>query len=274
MGKNKKLDEFELSKPKKIGRPYYIKSSIQVDCNENDQRIGVLALHGYRSTPAEVRQMSQFLAKSVDVVYAPRMAGHGTAPINLKDVTYKDWYESIQRAYAALRSSWDKVILVGFSTGGLICLLSCVKKNNKIDKLVSISSALKLKDIRAKIVGSVNIWNDLLDKFKIKKYQLDYIETPPENPQINYQHNYLKGVEELGKLMSDVNSNLDKVQVESLIMQAKNDPVVNPKSAKLIHDKIKSQFKQLIELNYNNHVIITNKNAEEFFIKISDFIQS
>jgi esterase/lipase len=122
------------------------------------------------------------------------------------------------------------------------------------------------------MVPGINLWNEMLEKLNIHLGKFEYVDDVPENPQINYSRNYLKGVLELEKLMAICENNLEKININALIIQSNKDPVVNPISGKMIYDKIKSKQKFLSELNLSNHVIINCKEQDEVFEVIRKFL--
>lgn len=263
----------KFSKEKSVGTPFFLDSRSKT--SSKIKRVGIVISHGYKAAPKEVEDLAKFLNGFGFKVYATRMKGHGTSPINIKDASFEDWYSSNQRGYAALQNICSKILLVGFSTGGLLSLLAASRKNigaKKLIGIVSINAALKLLDIKARMVPGINIWNELLEKLHIDKGRLEYVDDVPQNPHINYSRNYLKGVEQLENLMQICEKNLHKVNARTLIIQAKQDPVVNPVSGKIIYEKISSSEKFLSELNLSNHVIITSQNKEEVFEVIRDFL--
>ncbi len=255
----------KFSKPKSVGAPFFL---------DAQDGVGILISHGYKSAPQEVAELSQFLNALGFKIYATRLKGHGTAPVNLKDVSWEDWYYSFQRGYAALQNICSKIILIGFSTGGLLGLLSCARKNSakKLCGIVSINAALQLRDIKSHMVPSINVWNEMLEKLHIEKGKFEYVDDQPENPEINYSRNYLKAVEQLEKLMHICEKNLSKIFTEALIIQSDKDPVVNPVSGKIIYEKIHSAEKTLSELNFSNHVIIKGDRRDEVFEVIRKFL--
>ncbi len=260
----------KFSKDKSIGTPFFLNSHHKTLARI--QKIGILLCHGYKSSPKEVESLGQFLNGFGFKVYAVRLKGHGTAPINMKDATWQDWYNSVQRGYAALRNSCSKIVIVGFSTGGLLGLLSCAEKSQHVHAVITINAALKLLDIKTKMVPGINMWNEMLQKLHIEKGKFEFVDDVPENPAINYGRNYLKGVEQLGHLMEECGNNLGKITTPALIIQAKKDPVVNPASGKMIYEKINSKNKILCELDLSNHVIVNGENKEEVFEAIRKFL--
>jgi esterase/lipase/1-acyl-sn-glycerol-3-phosphate acyltransferase len=261
------------SKSKTVGAPFFLDS--QVKASARVRRVGVLICHGYKSAPKEVESLSQFLNGFGFKVYAVRLKGHGTSPINLRDTTWEDWYSGLQRGYAALQNICSKIIIVGFSTGGLLGLMSCARKfenTKKLNGIISINAALQLRDIKARMVPGINIWNEMLNKFHVEKGKFEYVDDQPENPHINYSRNYLKAVEQLEKLMHICEKSLPKIHAEALIIQADQDPIVNPVSGKIIYEKISSSEKTLSELHFSNHVIINGDRKEEVFEVIQKFL--
>ena len=262
----------EFSKDRSVGRPFFM--NLPIKTSSKIRKIGILICHGYKSSPKEVEALANFFNGFGFKVYVVRLKGHGTSPVNMKDVTWHDWYDSLQRGYAVLRSVCAKVIMVGFSTGGLLSLVSASNKMRGLSAIVSINAALKLKSISARMVPGINIWNEMLEKLHIEHGKFEYVDDVPENPNFNYSRNYLKGVEELEKLMEKCHEILPKIAVPTLIIQASHDPVVDPTSGKTIYDNIKSQNKMLFEPDFKNHVIINGERKEEVFAVIKEFLRT
>ena len=259
----------DFSKEKSVGSPFFldVKNNLAVA-----KKVAILVCHGYKSAPKEVEELAKFVNDLGLAVYGVRLKGHGTTPINMKYTTWIDWYNSMQHGYAALRNYYPKVVIIGFSTGGLLGLLSCAKKHSQVAGIISINSALKLLDIRTRFVPGINIWNEMLQKLSIEKSKMEYVDDRPENPQINYSRNYLKAVAQLDHLMKKCDESLSNISTPALIIQAKRDPVVNPISGKIVFEKIKSENKFLFEPDFSNHCIINGDNKGEVFESIRSFL--
>ncbi len=263
----------KFSKDKSVGSPFFLDTKIKAPSRV--KKVGILLVHGYKSAPKETESLAKFLNGFGFKVYVTRLHGHGTAPINLRDTSVEKWYDSVQRGYAALQNISSRIVIIGFSTGGLLSLLSCARKAaraKKIHAVISINAALKLLDIKARMVPGIDLWNEMLEKFNIGKGRFEYVDDHPENPEINYSRNYIKGVHELEKLMQLCEGNLSRVSANALIIQANKDPVVNPISGRMIYDQINSKEKQLEEVDFSNHVIINSERKEEIFNMIKTFL--
>ena len=265
----KKYYDSDLSKDQNIGQPFYLDKSKGINSD-----IGILLCHGYNSAPQEMADMAANLSNLGYKIYAVRLSGHGTAPQNMEDVKWHDWYDSFQRGYSALNIVCKKIVVVGFSTGGLLSLLASANKaNSKIAGIVVINAALKLQDIRARfIVPGVNIWNDLINKLKLKKISMTYVQSNSENPKVNYPRNYLKAVKQLGILMKKCLDSLVEIKQPTLIIYSKDDPIVKPVSSKIIYNNISSNIKEIAEFKRDNHIIVVGKGSDEVFNKVAFFI--
>ena len=232
-------------------------------------------MHGYKSSPAQTLEMATFFNNKNIPVYGVRLSGHGTSPLDLKNTSWQEWLDSLQRGYAVLSQFCQKIIIVGFSTGGLLTLVkaSLINKNSKLKGIAVVNSALKLKDIRAKMVSGINLWNELLEKFDINKGKFEFIDDKPETPEFNYSRHYLSSVVELAKLMKYCQDNLSKINTPALVIQTMHDPVVNAVSGNIVFDNIASEKKFLFTPNLHHHTIITGFGKETIFIEINNFIK-
>lgn len=71
-----------------------------------------------------MEKLALFLNQNGFNVQTPRLAGHGTVPFDLKDKNWQDWYKCISRSIIIASLQYKKIYIVGFSTGGLLALLS------------------------------------------------------------------------------------------------------------------------------------------------------
>jgi esterase/lipase/1-acyl-sn-glycerol-3-phosphate acyltransferase len=251
-------------KEKKIGQPFTL---------EANSEICVVALHGFSSAPNEVEKIAKYLNSYNLNVYAPRLKGHGTVPEDLKNTSSQDWYNSVSRAITIASLKYKKIFLLGFSTGGLLALLSSQKNYKQFRGQICINTALNLNDIRVRtLVPAVSFWNDLVRSFNATKYAKEYIENSAQNPDINYNKHYIESILQLSDLMAKTKKSLKNAKTPIYIIQSSDDPVVNPSSAYEIFDAIESDDKILEIIESKYHVIITQEN-DKLFESINFFIQ-
>ncbi len=254
----------KISKPKEIGSPFFLKGS---------KKTGVVLSHGYGASPGEVLNLAKYLHKQKGYsVYGVRLKGHGTVAENMLEVSWKDWYNNYQKGYQIIKHYCSEVVLMGFSTGGVLAMLSASKIKDNIKKVVSINAPIVLMNKKNQLVPAISWWNDLMDKFNLKNIKYEYINTNPEYPITNYSKNYIKGVLQLRLLIEKCTRSLKKIKTPILIIQSNEDPVVDPKSARIILDKIGALSKEFYEFYSKRHVIIRGKHSLDIFEKIADFI--
>jgi len=262
--RNEYLDNEDL-KEEYIGKPYFL--------DNESSKTGIITVHGFSSAPLEVKEMGSYLNKKGFNIYAPRIKGHGTTPQDLQNTTWKQWYNSLSRAIAIASIKYDKFYIAGFSAGGLLALLSSQKNCPQLKGLICINAALYLKDIRVKaFVPAVNLWNEIVSSVHIEDLQKEYVTNDAEYPLINYDKHFVKSIFQLNALMNNTQKMLSHVKDPVLVIQGKNDPVVNPHSAKEIYLGIKSKNKAIVTLDFDNHVIIKGENNELVFEEINKFI--
>lgn len=73
---------------------------------------------------------------------------------------------------------YEKIYIVGFSTGGLLALLSAKKNLPTLKGIICINAALQLNDVRIKtFIPAINFWNDLVESFNSETYQKSMSKT-------------------------------------------------------------------------------------------------
>ena len=251
------------SKPKDVGRPFLIKG--------DRRRVGVVLAHGYMAAPAEVRGLADYLGKMGFWVYAPRMKGHGTAPEDLAGCTFQDWIESMDTGYAIISNLCRRVIAGGFSTGAGLAL-DLAQRVPAVEGVFAVSAPLRLHDMSARFVPAVDVWNHFMERFNLDEAKKTFVDNHPENPQINYFKNPIAGVRELERLMSSLEPRLPMITAPALVIQSREDPVVNPKGTDKIFKLLGSTDKQMVLFNFQRHGILLGEGAERVYRAIGDFL--
>ena len=263
---NQDYDRFavlETSKPRNIGRPFLIKG--------DHRRVGVLLAHGYLAAPAEVRGLAEYLGKMGFWVYAPRLKGHGTAPEDLAGCTYQDWIESMDTGYAVISHLCRRVVAGGFSTGAGLAL-DLAQRVPSVEGVFAISAPLRLQDMAARFVPAVDAWNRFMDRIHLEEAKKTFIDNHPENPGINYFKNPISGVHELERLMASLEPRIPDITMPALVIQSREDPVVNPKGTEMIFKALGSADKQMVMFSFERHGILLGDGAQRVYRAVGDFL--
>ena len=255
----------EESKDMDVGRPFLL--------IPNRIKAGIVLVHGYLAAPKEVRKLANFLHERGYLVYGVRLKGHGTAPEDLEQSTWQQWYESVNRGYVVVKSYTDTIIMGGFSTGGGLALMAAGLKQNKIQAVFSINAPLKLRQFKARLAPSAANINSLLQKIKGTPTGWEYVQNSPENTDINYVRNPISGVRELSLMMDAMEEQLPNIVVPTYILQSSDDPIVDYSSAMDIYQRVGTSLKELTYLQRNNHGIINNEGSHDVFERVYQFLQ-
>lgn len=252
------------SKHMDVGRPFLL--------IPDRIKAGIVLVHGYMAAPKEVRRLANSLYDQGYLVYGVRLKGHGTAPEDLAQTLWHQWYESLNRGYVVTKSYTDTILVGGFSTGGGLALMAAGLKKEKIRGVFSINAPLKLRQFKAKLAPSVASVNTLLKKIKGSPTGWEFVQNTPENADINYQRNPLSGVRQLSIAMDEMEKCLEHIVSPTLIIQGGSDPVVDPMSGLDIFQKVGTDQKELIYVERSNHGIINGERCEEVFTRVHQFV--
>ena len=235
--------------------------------------VGVLLIHGYMAAPLEVKELALFLQEMGFWVYGPRLSGHGTSPDDLATRKYIDWVESAEQGYLILKNMCEKVVVGGFSTGAGLALDLVGRVKNPAG-VFAVAPPMKLQDFSTRFVPAVDTWNQLMAKMRLNAAKKEYVINNPENPHINYMRNPIASLRELDRLMNDLEPKLEHITIPALVVQARLDPVVNPKGTRKIFDLIGSEIKEYFLFSHNRHGILLGKDVKRVYRAIGDFISS
>ncbi|MEW6673686.1 MAG: alpha/beta fold hydrolase [Thermodesulfobacteriota bacterium] len=252
------------SKPPDGGRPYLIRG--------RSRDIGVLVIHGYMASPLEVKELAQYLGRQGLWVFAPRLKGHGTSPDDLATRTYKDWIKSVDQGYAVIRNHCRRVVVGGFSTGAGLAL-DLAARIKGIDGVFAVSPPLRLQDFSSRFVPAVDVWNRIMKKVRWDGAKKEFVENSPENPHINYERNPVSGIRELERLMESLEPRLQDITAPALVMQSRQDPVVDHKGSRRVFELLGSEDKQYVLFNFDRHGILLGPGAERVHQVIGKFIE-
>ncbi|MBI1318820.1 MAG: alpha/beta fold hydrolase [Candidatus Hydrogenedens sp.] len=253
----------ELSKGPDVGRPFLLKPM--------KVRGGVVLAHGYMSAPLEVRALAEYLYQHGYAVYGVRLAGHGTSPEDLAQTPWEQWYESFNRGYAVIKTLTDNIILGGFSTGGCMALIGAARKANKVQSVFSICAPLHIRNYGFRLAPSVVSLNKLLRGMGREGWE--YVVNNPENAHINYNRNPMAAMNELAKVIAEMQRSLSSVQVPSLVVQASKDVTVHPTSGQEIFDGLGAAHKKLVVMERDRHGIINGLGREDVFAEVVHFLE-
>jgi acyl-CoA synthetase (AMP-forming)/AMP-acid ligase II/esterase/lipase/1-acyl-sn-glycerol-3-phosphate acyltransferase len=248
------------------GEPYLL-------ARDDSQKLGVVLVHGFLASPAELRSFGERLAAMGYPVLGVRLAGHGTSPWDLRERSWQDWLASVRRGYEIMLGLADRVCLIGFATGGSLALRLAADRPDRLAGVVAVSPHLRFNNRNLVSVPVLHGINRLAEWVSAEEGVMPFRINPSEHPHINYRHVPIRGLFELRRVTEDLYRRLPEVLCPALILQATEDPIVEADSANRIHDRLGSTDKTLEFIAAARHGIL-NEDIGDIQMRIQATIQS
>jgi carboxylesterase len=244
-----------------------MKDKILTGCEsifKSNGKKGCLLLHGFTSCPFELRLLGDHLQNEGFSISIPLLPGHGTSLRDLKAQSWMDWYEAAKMALFELRKTCQTVFVIGLSMGGSIALH--LSAHYEVDGIVALAPGLYLKN-------KFSFLSHVLYPFYpySKKWFGPDIKADVET--ITYDKIPVKSLSELLRMFKHLRDDLTDINAPLLIIYAKQDHVINGKSAQEIYKKVSSKNKRILGLNDSYHIITLDVEKEQVFRETLNFLK-
>ncbi len=223
---------------------------------EERKELGVVLVHGFSASPAEVRPFAEKLQTLGYPVIGVRLKGHGTSPWDLRERSWQDWLEPVREGFSILSAFTPRLCLVGFSTGGGLSLLLAADQPEGLAGVVAISTPMKFRDRNIIFVPLVHTANKLVRWVSSFEGIMPFRASQPEHPHINYRNKSVRGLYELRSMVEKLEERLPDVQCPVILIQGTDDPTVDPESAELIYKKLGTRQKEVARVPATRHGIL------------------
>ena len=231
------------------GEPYFI-------VPDRPSKPGVILVHGLLASPAELKDLGQRLAGLGHPVLGVRLKGHGTSPWDLRERSWQDWLASVRRGYEIMSHLTQEVLIVGFATGASLALHLAASRPPGLVGVVSVSAPLNFRPRSVAFASLIHGLNKLSEWVYVQDGIKPFLPRDPEHPDIDYRNMPVRGLAELRKVADELGRCLPQVVCPVTIIQGTDDPIVDPASARLIHDRIGSAEKSLHMIPSQRHGIL------------------
>ena len=241
--------------------------------HKNKSLIGVLLVHGFLSSPAELSEYGEHIHKQGFNVLGLRLAGHGTSPYDLNNRDWEEWLDSVRRGHEILSAFAEEIIIVGFSAGGALALLFASEKPEKLNAVISVCAAMEIQDKGIHLAPYMNSINKLASYFPKVDGVMNYKRSGTTHGDTNYRSIPIRALTELKQLMKVARRKLSSIEVPVLVIQSDKDIVVEPDSANIIMDELRSEQKELKWIDTDSHDLIRN-NLKGTWSLLDEYLQS
>jgi len=225
--------------------------------------VGVLLVHGLLASPSEWTHYAHKLKDDGYAVLGVRLAGHGTSPWDLHQRTWPEWLKSIERCYRILAAHCDQVVVMGFSSGGVLALIHASEWPDNLAGIASINTPIKFQDAKIAFVPLLQGLNKMASWLPLVDDVVPFRDNDSEHPDINYRAMPIQALNELRIMIDEMQRRLPEVQVPVLLIQADKDPVVHPDSVQSIYGKLATDC-QLKWIASDQHGIVTDQGSNSW----------
>ena len=240
---------------------------------KNGKKVGILFVHGFLSSPAELKEFADKMYDKNYPVLGVRLSGHGTSPYDLDTRKWQEWLDSTRRGYRILSAFVDEIIVVGFSAGGLLSILLAGENLKKLAGVACVAAPMPLNDKGVMLIPALNTVNKIASYIPAVDGITPFLNNDTAHPDINYQTMSVSAINQLKTLVSVTKKKLKDITVPITILQATDDPDASPKSGDYIFKHIGSKQKDLHLITSNRHGLITDNIGDTHKILI-DFIET
>lgn len=236
-------------------------------------------IHGFGDTAFKMKYLATYLSEHDFSVYSTTIPGLTGRPYGI-EVSYKLWLKQIKDEYLTLKRIFDKVIIIGFSTGATLAmnLVENMEEHLKPNKLVLISPALffvnRYIPLSLQIIG-MRIYT-FFNPFpkRLNNSHLIYMDQVQREIFMNNERIDGKSVIEVLKLAKVTKKIIDNLKnLPVLIIHPANDIVVSPYSSEFLVKKLNRENVLYKKFYKSGHPIIVDLEKEACFYEIFLFIK-
>jgi len=230
----------------------------------------VLLIHGWSSTPYEVRKLGKYLNKKGFTVSGPQLRGHGTVPKDLEEVKWIDWLDDSEEEYDRLKEKYAKVFVIGTSIGANLAVM-LASEREEVSGLALLATPYKVKMEKLALIfaRSLSFFRPYNTKFYPPTFGV------AENPTrlISYQSYPIKSAIEAFELIKKSRERFSEITQPALLIQSASDHIIGSSSLEKVFQELGSKIKEKIYIRHAYHSFVSDPKGEKLFKDISDFLE-
>jgi carboxylesterase len=231
---------------------------------------GCLLLHGFTSTPEEMRWLGQDLADRGYSVLGVRLAGHGTHPRDLARTRFPDWLVSVEEGLALLRDTADRVFVAGQSMGGLLALLAAA--NYPLDGAVIMAAPFSPAAERFSLLPRLVGW--LRPMVRKEGVEFDPELGPRREKDYPAYAVYPSRIyREIVALRQEVVAAVSRIRVPVLLLQSRDDDMILPDSMERLYESLGTADKEKVWLEGLDHGMVRAPQRQVVFDAVAGFVE-
>jgi carboxylesterase len=243
-----------------VNQPFYFKGT-------NGK--AVLLVHGWTSTPYEVRRLGKYLNENGYTIYAPQLKGHGTVPKDLENVRWNDWLLDLKKAHTFLKAETDEIYVAGTSIGANLAILLAAEISD-ISGLILMAMPYRIKF--EKTVLLIAKFLKVFKNYTKKHYPPTFGVSRTITRLISYQTYPIESALEVQRLIERSRESLHEINQPCFIIQSAHDHIAQEDSLEKIYRQINSKIKKKEYVQKAYHTFISDIKNGHIFENILKFL--
>jgi len=228
-------------------------------------KTGVLFIHGFTGGTYEVQPFITYVKEQTDwKVEVPTLPGHGVT-LDLGKISAEAWMMEAELALRRLKKRVDRVLVVGFSMGGLIAMY--LSRRYPTDRLILLSPATKYISPRMLLADARHVLTESITRNYAPNtfYHLyDY----------KFKNTPFRSTLEFLRVVKMVKPYYSQIITPVCIVQGGRDAIVPSFAAEYLYEKVGSPRKKLIKSAMGMHHICYSDDCNDWFIEALAFMQA
>jgi len=220
---------------------------------------GAVLLHGFASTPPELRRLGEYLAAHGFTCVAPTLAGHGGIPEDLSPTRWQDWAASASAAVDELAAECDDVVIAGQSMGGTLALHTAAN-DPRISAVAALAAPIWLSGVAVRVIPVLKY----LVKWHYPGTDVDLFDRAAVAELHSYGRRPTRSIHELLRLLSVTRNELATIRQPVLLIHGARDATVDPRNAADIERRLVcSAAVERVMLARSGHGVSVDVDREE-----------
>ena len=244
--------------------------SILLEGADKEHSTGVLLGHDLLATPQQMRPIAEQLNQAGFTVFCPRLPGHGTSETDLLNSSWQDWQRVYNRAFTLLKHSCAKVIVGGYSAGALLALNRASKKG--VYGAFVINPAVSLKDYDFYLIPAAHYATNIMKRLGRPLRRLEWVELEHNLDYIKVSRLSIRTMYQWHRMRQVCKRAMAKVSSPVLVIRAADDPVLSTFSSDRITNKVQSDYKQQVELEFYRRSLFSGVQGQKLIDTVIDYI--
>jgi carboxylesterase len=247
---------YPLVNPHLEGGPFFLEGG----------EVGVMLVHGYTATGAEVRPLAQVLHRAGYTVAGPLLPGHGTTPEELNRTHRQAWHAAVETCYLELSSRCRRVVVGGESLGALLALLLAAR-HPEVGAVLSYAPAFRFRSRKATLLAPI------LALFTAQRPKANNPPSASDPRWQGYPVYPLRAAVQVLRVQKEVQAALPRVRQPLLVVQGRLDRTIAVQSAQMVLDRAGSTHKELHWFEQSGHCVLIDCEMDDVSHLTLDFLK-